>query len=800
MLIVTVAGIGLGLRTLKSQLHAITAVAEPMSAAAYEMEISIIRTGMGVVNYLLTAEPYYRQQVEQDAATFARFNSYYDSLPKDSHHRPLGTDFSAIFRDYLEITDTLMTTAARQRVVYSALAESFEVLHGIINDRIRKNLDVAGPQGPLKLLGTANLAAYTANIGTWLGSYTRTSDPSYKQQLLQGEEAVEKELTWFKTLKLSQKEREWAAELEQRYSQARAEIVEAIGLHDGMRHDMGQSLALRSRLDSVLKSDVRPLARSDLVNAQEGARGVLQTILISSLVLLGVAIPIALGTSVTVGKAVLKSEARIAELLARERNRTTHLRQLVEVSLTINAANTPEAVLTIVEDEACKIIGARSCVVERGSDTPQPLPGELTATFREHDGKATVVIRLSEKLDGAFTDDDELLVKQLASMVSAALENASLYDELRQRDQRKDEFLATLGHELRNPLAPIGSALEILRLAKGDDATTDHALELIERQFLQLTRIVDDLLDVSRITRGRIGLRMERVSLQDIVQTAIDASRPLVEGFRQELTVDLPTGTVWLRADPTRLNQVIANLLNNAAKYTPEGGHIHLSVERERDELAIKVRDTGIGISADKLPQVFDLFAQVDPSQERALGGLGIGLFLVKRLVEMHGGTVTAISRGRGHGAEFVVRLPVPSGAALLEGPSESPGSTGIVVRHRVLVADDNRDAAQSLCTLLKLWGHEVRLAYDGPQTLEEALRFRPELVLLDIGLPKMHGYDVAQRLREHPELRDVILVAVTGWGQEEDRRHAYEAGFDHHVTKPADLNVLKALLAALKK
>lgn len=797
-LVVTVSGIGLGLRTLEKQLGTITTIAEPMSAAAYEMEISIIRTSMGVLNYLYTGEQRYRQQVAEYTSDFEHFKGDYDELAGRSKHQALSEDFGILFNDYRDLSEGLMVTKASQLELYAGLARSFEGVHAIINDRIRRHLDVSGPNGPLKLLGAANLATYTANIGTWLGNYTRTSDETYRDQVLKGDDAVQKELAWFKTLKLMRREKEWVAELEQRYGETRAQVQEAIRLHDVLRRDTAHFLELQARLDQFLKTEIRPLAKGDLVEAQEGALGVLRRILLGSLILLGAGVPIALGTSVTVGRGILRTEGRIAELLARERDRSTHLRQLADASLTINAANTAEAVLSIVQDEACKIIGARSCLIFNDSDGRPPPPGELQATFRGHGGRTLGSIRLTEKIDGEFTSDDQLLIEQLSSMVSVALENSHLYEELRQRDQRKDEFLATLGHELRNPLAPIGTALEILRLAKRDEATSEEARESIERQFRQLTRIVDDLLDVSRITRGRITLRKERLPLQEVVQTAIDASQPFIAGFGHELSVDLPSKPVWLRVDPTRLTQVIANLLNNAAKYTPERGHIQLSVEHEADEVVIRVRDTGIGIRADKLPQVFDLFSQVDTALERAQGGLGIGLFLVKRLIEMHGGTVEAISGGRGHGAEFVVHLPVLAESLEFEGAQPSRGEAGGLSGRRVLVADDNRDAAQNLSTLLQLWGHEVRVVFDGPCALEEALSFRPQMVLLDIGLPGMQGYEVAQRLREYPQLDGVVLVAVTGWGQEEDRRRAREAGFDHHLPKPVDLDALSALLAAL--
>jgi signal transduction histidine kinase len=424
----------------------------------------------------------------------------------------------------------------------------------------------------------------------------------------------------------------------------------------------------------------------------------------------------------------------------------------------------------------------------------------LTATFSGHGGKVVGIIQLIDKLEGEFTDEDEALLRQLASMAGVAMENTRLYEELRQRDQRKDEFLATLAHELRNPLAPIGSALEILRLAQDEEVTSAQARKTIDRQFRQLVRLVDDLLDVSRITQDRIDLRKERVALAEVVHSALEASCPIIGDYGHTLTVTLPEDPLWLEVDPIRLAQVIENLLNNAAKYTPERGHIMLTAERERGQAVIKVRDTGIGISAERLMQVFDLFARVDTSLERSQGGLGIGLFLVKKLVEMHGGRVEAHSAGREQGAEFIVRLPLASQDQVHQGAAEEAGVhlAAPLPARRVLVVDDNRDAAESLAALLKKMGHEVDLAFDGPAALEAARHFKPDLVLMDIGLPGLSGYEVAQRIREQPELREVVLVAVTGWGQEEDRRRAREAGFD--LTIKDNQIILAGLARALNK
>ncbi|HJT77089.1 MAG TPA: ATP-binding protein, partial [Gemmataceae bacterium] len=371
-----------------------------------------------------------------------------------------------------------------------------------------------------------------------------------------------------------------------------------------------------------------------------------------------------------------------------------------------------------------------------------------------------------------------------------------LNEELAEADRRKDEFLAVLAHELRNPLAPLRNALQILQQPQTERAVVGRMHAMMGRQVHQLGRLVEDLLDLTRIARGKLELRPERVGLADVVGRAVEASRPLIESRRHTLTVSLPTPPVRLQADPARLEQVITNLLNNAAKYTEPGGQVWLTAEREGDAVAIRVRDTGIGIPPERLPHVFGLFTQVEGSRERAEGGLGIGLALVKSLAEMHGGHVEARSAGSGQGSEFVVRLPL-SPDQLPGRPSSPPHGPPATERAlRVLLVDDNADAAESLGMLLRLWGHEVAIAHEGPGAIRAADVQPPEVALLDIGLPGMDGYELARRLRQRPEGAGLLLVALTGWAQEEDRRRTQEAGFDYHLVKPVELDALQKLLA----
>jgi len=367
--------------------------------------------------------------------------------------------------------------------------------------------------------------------------------------------------------------------------------------------------------------------------------------------------------------------------------------------------------------------------------------------------------------------------------------------DLSEADRRKDEFLATLAHELRNPLAPIRNALQLLAVSSDPQEAT-QARTLMERQLEQLVRLVDDLLDVSRISRGRLELRRQQVPLAKVIESAVETSRPLIERMNHRLSVSLPSETILVDADLVRLAQVFGNLLNNSAKYMDRGGQIWLTAVRQGEEVVITVKDEGIGIAADQLAKIFDMFSQVDNSLERSQGGLGIGLTLVKSLVEMHDGEIEARSAGPGNGAEFVVRLPLAVPLAATAPASGNGDAAAPKSKHRILIVDDNRDGADSLALLLRFMGNETRTAYDGQEGVEAAADFRPAVVLLDIGLPRLNGYDACRHIRSQPWGQNLIVIAVTGWGQDEDRRLTREAGFDHHLVKPVNPKDLMQLLA----
>ncbi|HVT17640.1 MAG TPA: ATP-binding protein [Thermoanaerobaculia bacterium] len=488
------------------------------------------------------------------------------------------------------------------------------------------------------------------------------------------------------------------------------------------------------------------------------------------------------------------------------------------------------------EDEQIEIFYRDGVVAESNLVMAQihglPSPSEMIGTRLEHllprsDARHVehlrTFIRSGYQLSGAEWqgNDRDGTLRHFLNHLTGVVENGCLVriwgtqvditshkrleEELRQRaeellaaDRRKDQFLAMMAHELRNPLAPIRNAVELMRQVETADASFHASRAMVERQVKNLARLVDDLLDVSRITHGNIRLRKEAIDLRTIVERAVEATRPLIEARGHDLVVELPPSPVRLEVDPTRMEQVFANLLDNAAKYTMPEGRIRLTAVRAGAEVVVRVRDTGIGVPADVLGRVFEPFVQSDGSLARSEGGLGIGLTLVRSLVEMHGGSVEAHSAGLGQGSEFVVRLPGRGFELVGEGPA-GPADPRFPARARsirVLVVEDNVDAAESLATLLRLWNHRVSVVHDGAAAIEVARSERPEVILLDIGLPGLDGYQVARQLREEVGLRGALMVAMTGYGQPEDRRRSQEAGIHYHFVKPVEPVVLRSLLS----
>ncbi|MGE5179721.1 MAG: ATP-binding protein [Bacteroidota bacterium] len=456
------------------------------------------------------------------------------------------------------------------------------------------------------------------------------------------------------------------------------------------------------------------------------------------------------------------------------------------------------------------------------------------------EGRVVGVVQVMSDTRGVYGREQLEILETIVAPIAVALQNAELYarakreieerlkvermltvseERLLEADRRKDEFLATLAHELRNPLAPILNAVALLRGSESEPERIGWSREVIERQVGHMARLLDDLLDVSRVSRGRLWLRAEPVDLSDVVRHAVEASQPLIDAGRHHLTVALPHDPITLEADPTRLAQVFSNLLNNAARYSETGSAIHLSAEREDGEAVVRVVDHGIGISATNLPRIFEAFLQIDHSLERSQGGLGIGLTLVRQIVEMHGGHVEAHSDGLGKGSVFTVRLPLPvvapevpparvRGGEARSGRSDPASSgagsaeaepAGCGPKRRILIADDLEDSAESLALLLIRQGHEVRTAHDGAEAVGVARSFLPDVVLLDIAMPKLNGYEAARRILDEQQGRRPVLIALTGWGHEENRMRTREAGFDHHLVKPVEPEALTRLLSTVE-
>ena len=470
------------------------------------------------------------------------------------------------------------------------------------------------------------------------------------------------------------------------------------------------------------------------------------------------------------------------------------------------------AVARVLESGKLEVFGSRAQTPPANRLEEGALAGVIDAPFAQaiHSvaftpllarGRALGVLALALAAPGREFDTDTLaMATKLAGRAAIALDNAQLYGKIQDEDRRKDEFLAMLAHELRNPLAPISNAVHILQQADQTPTRLAWAVDVIGRQVKQLVRLVDDLLDVSRITRGKIELRIDTIDAAEVVVAAVETSRPFVDALEHTLTVLLPPERLLLRGDFARVAQVLANLINNAAKYTDRGGRISLTVARQGPDIVFRVRDTGMGIARDKLTAIFEPFTQIESTLDRSQGGLGIGLTLVRRLVEMQNGSVRAESEGLGHGSEFTVALPAASAArhAAAESREPAPVAPLPALNLSVLVVDDNRDVAESTAVLLRMAGCDTHVVYDGDEALRAMTRIRPDAVLLDIGLPRMNGYEVAERIRAEPDYRRTLIVAVSGYGQEEHRLQSQRSGFDYHIVKPIDPPLLTGLLASL--
>ena len=459
-------------------------------------------------------------------------------------------------------------------------------------------------------------------------------------------------------------------------------------------------------------------------------------------------------------------------------------------------APTAHAVQSVLDTGNQELLAPQAPTPGQADREMQPQIVAIPLLGREQ--RLAVLVLSREPSGRTFSPSDLTMADALASRAGVAMDNSRLYRDLALADRQKNEFLSMLAHELRNPLAPIRSAVAVLRHSCGDNPDLSRAHDVIDRQVTHLVRLVDDLLDVSRITRGKIDLKVEQVDVAEVIAAAVETSRPNIEALGHKLTVELPSEPLVVPGDQARLAQVLSNLLNNAAKFTMRGGTIKFSAHREGNDAVFSVQDSGIGIPPQMLDKIFDLFTQVDQSLDRSQGGLGIGLTLVQRLVELHGGRVIAQSEGRGKGSQFTVRLPAVAAHAIMSAPDSGGEELSVSGKGlRVLVVDDNMDAADSLAWLLRLSGHDTKTAYDGLAAVEEALAFAPQAVILDLGLPGIDGFNVAQRLRREPPTESSLLIALSGYGRDEDQRRSSEAGFDFHMVKPVDVNSLLEALSA---
>jgi signal transduction histidine kinase/ActR/RegA family two-component response regulator len=544
------------------------------------------------------------------------------------------------------------------------------------------------------------------------------------------------------------------------------------------------------------------------------------------------------------------------------RRRSAQLQELARIAVRLNSAHDVPAVLNILTEGAREVIGAHQCVTNhrlgldwsrsvnvvslsdkyapwhdydadidgsgiyslvarsneplrltqaellrhpafrhfgKHADDHPPLRGLLIAPLIGRDGRNLGVVQLSDKLEGEFTADDESILMQLAQMASVAVESALVFDDLRLADHRKDHFLATLAHELRNPLSPLTAAAQLLAADPGDAAQTAELAAMMARQLDQLRRLIDDLLDVSRISSGKLMLRRQPVLLAEIIAAAVDSARPLMQSARHQFDVRVEDDRLVVFGDKVRLAQIVGNLLVNAAKYTPSGGHVELAVSATDRHAQIRIADDGIGIAPEMLGKIFGLFTQVDSSNTRAQGGLGIGLTLAKTLVELHGGTIAAESRGPAQGSAFTVTLPLADATLLAAGGEETEEHAPLPTFH-VLVVDDNHSAAHLLSRLLEKLNQVVCVAHSAAEALEALPKFVPDILISDIAMPGASGYELARRVTQLPLARKPVMIALTGYGQESDRQEALDAGFELHLTKPIGLPALRNLLRMLSR
>jgi PAS domain S-box-containing protein len=812
---------------LERRLQEITAVAEPTNAAAYEMEISALRMSTAVLQYVELPRPELRQRVQQDERRFELFRDDYDRRAGTPETQRLSRRVEALYQRYQDTGRALMDAADRHEALALEVSRGFEQIDRAI-DNVRERIATPNLEFHQKSTRLTNIDNAVGGIGTWLFNYRRTREPDLRARIETSDAAFRHELTNYLALHLDDQERHDIRHLGALYDTVFVQVTDLMAIEDQQWSDLQRYRELRAGLDATLGEGIKLLTYQGLEEAKASAyRAVRDTRWLIAVLLFG-GVLLGLATAAVAAGSVIRAERALRD--QRERLRITlesigdgvlvtdekaRVRMMNPAGVQLTGWDEKEAqdqpvetvlrllsegareeidnpVRRVLHTRAVEALTQDTILIRKNGE--ERSVRESAAPIRDERGVVVGVVLV-------FRDvTEERRVAKALEESRAALERQA--SELRDSDRRKDEFLAVLGHELRNPLSSIGNALDLLKEKRLDAAGHRHAEEVIERQYRRIIRLVDDLLDVSRISRGKLELKKELVDLVALVHEAIEMVKHQMEARGLELATAMPRDPIAVDADPIRIVQVISNLLSNAAKYTPAGGRVDVSLERAGDRAIVKVRDTGIGIEPDTLPRVFEPFMQAHETLTASRGGLGIGLSLVRELIQMHGGSVEAVSQGRGMGSEFIVSLPASVDLTTrFHERRGSPVSRGLAqpavpTKRRVLIVDDNVDAAESLALLVVTWGHEAEVAFDGETALEAAARYRPDVALVDLGLPQMNGFEVARAIRAMPGLEGVRLVAVTGFGQEEDRRRAREAGFDRHLTKPASPEQLRSLIA----
>jgi PAS domain S-box-containing protein len=792
--------------------------ARPRSVAVTGLEINVINYALAVLGYLQTGNPRLREMAAKHAAATEHHLDEYERLARDLQHRELVSRFDTLWREFRVFGQTLIESNDRpvKPVVSRRFADLRLGLVRFLNDEMRVEAlarydahksamlhDVQTVLGvvlaPL-LIGVIISALTSVAVGRGLVRTERAAAEHaerfrlaaeavngiiYEHDLQTG--AVERtrglsEVVGYHTGEVPPTAQWWLEQIhpdDRQTSMQRLEAQIAAGtsplLGDyRVRHKDGRWLHVEDRAVLIEDAEGRPVkvvgCTVDITKRKQAEEGLRQ------------------------------SESRYRELVQNANSAIVRWK----TDGTITFFN--EYAQSLFGYPAQEAIGRHvgMIVPEQGSsgaDRSQLVAGIASRPECYWENINENLCRDGRRIWMVWTNkpvrNEQGQVEEILAIGSDISKLKAAEAALQEADRRKDEFLATLAHELRNPLAPIRNAVQILKRQGLPEPVLQAARGLIDRQLHHLVRLIDDLLDVSRITRGRLELCRERVALGAVLEQALEASRPQVERAGHELTVLLPPQPIDLSADPVRLAQVFLNLLNNACHYTEPGGRIRLTAEREGANAVIAIQDTGIGIAPEHLPFVFEMFSQVGSVVERSQGGLGIGLALARGLVEMHGGRIEARSEGPGKGSEFIVRLPALREASNLRLPQPRYRDGRNTARaHHILVVDDNRDHLESLALLLRLSGNEVRTADDGFEALETAARYRPDVVLLDIGMPKLDGYAVCRHLREHPWGKAMVIIALTGWGRDEDRRNTEKAGFSGHLVKPVEESTLLQLLA----